>query len=91
MISFFKDANYSNVPFHNTKTKVKYMSMQKKPTLSVLRWIEGDLWGLDGGFSYFYPDHEILMSMGKILERVYTLDVDEFNTVFKDKNYTQKI
>ena len=53
MISFFKEANYSCVPFHNSKNKTKFMSMQKKPTLAVLRRIEGDLWGLDGGLSFF--------------------------------------
>lgn len=32
--------------------------------------------------SIFQPDHKILMDLGKVLEKVYTMEVGEFNTFF---------
>jgi hypothetical protein len=58
--------------------------MQKKPCQCVLQRIDGskDLWALNGSVSIFEPDHKILLEMGKILERVYTLSPDEFHNTF---------
>lgn len=49
----------------------------------IFRRINKELWGLDGGLKLFFPDHKILMEGGKIMERMFTMEVDEFNEVFK--------
>lgn len=61
------------------------MNMQKKPATNFLRCInkEEDIWALDSDNGVFYPDHKILMDLGKILERVYTMEPDEFNCIFQ--------
>lgn len=83
MISFFQEANYTTVPFHNTKFKARYMQMQKKPITCILKKVEEGLFGLDGSMTRFYPINMILMQMGKIIECMLIQDVDEFNNIFR--------
>ena len=60
------------------------MSMLKKPSTNIFRRVDEkeDIWALDSSNDVFFPEHKILMDLGKILERVYTMTPDHFNGVF---------
>lgn len=84
IFSYFQEANYNCVPNYNNSDNKKYMNAQRKPSTNFFRVVdkEKDIWALDSDNGVFFPDHKILMDLGKILERVYTMEPDHFEGVF---------
>lgn len=84
VFSYFQEANYNCVPTYNKGEKKKYMNAQRRPYTNFFRVVdkEKDIWALDSDNGVFYPDHKILMDLGKILERVYTMEPDHYEGVF---------
>jgi hypothetical protein len=88
MLAGFKEANFSNMVTFREYERAKYMNAQKKPYTGFLRCVDkvNNKWALDGDSGVFTPHHLILIQMGKILERVYTMEPDHFNHTFlKDR------
>lgn len=83
-ISTFSEPNLTFLYNFYGFDRVKYMNAQKKPYSHCLRLVdkENGIWGLDSFPSIFEPHHKILMDMGKILERVYTMEPDHFQALF---------
>lgn len=87
-LSFYKEPNFGNVGNFSQKERTRYMNAQKKPYTSFMKCLdkEKNLWAFDSDSGMFTPNHLILIQMGKILERVYTMEPDHFNATFiKDK------
>lgn len=88
VISSFKEPNMSFLKNFYMSERNKFMNAQKKPFSNILRLIDKDkdIWAIDSFPMVFEPDHKILMDMGKILEKVYTMEPDHFNSVFSKKH-----
>lgn len=83
----------------------KYMVSQRKPTTCILRKISDSvpghgstgasstaIWAMDSDTTPINPDSEILMFLGKVLERMYTMEVDDFESLLiKSKQKLDKI
>lgn len=80
--SCFNEADYSGLPTHTSREMKKYMNAQRKPSTSFLREVDPGVYALDGDSGVFAPYHQILMDMGNILEKLYTLSPERFNGVF---------
>lgn len=86
LFSGFNEADYSGLPTHTSKDMKRYMNAQRKPSTSFLREVDNGVYALDGDSGVFAPYHQILMDMGNILEKLYTLSPERFNAIFvKDK------
>jgi hypothetical protein len=68
-----------------TLTKL-FMGSQRKPITNIVRNLGDGLWAMDSDSSPFHSNVEILMEMGKVLERMYTMDIDRFNKAFLEKD-----
>lgn len=83
-LSFFKEPNFGNVGNFHQKERMRFMNAQKKPYTSFMKCVdkEKNVWAFDSDSGMFAPNHLILIQMGKILERVYTMEPDHFNATF---------
>lgn len=79
----FKNPNMNQVSNYYSDFSDKYMSSQRKPTTNILRRVdkENEIYALDSDTNPFEASNEILMFMGKVFERMYTMEVDEFNSL----------
>ena len=59
------------------------MLSQRKPNTIFLRKIKtgshGDLYAVDSDAGFAEPSNEVLLKMGKYMEKMFTTDVDFFN------------
>ena len=60
----------------------QFMSSQRKPITNIVRKMENNLYAMDSDKSPFESNVQVLMDMGKILERMYTMDIDRFRKCF---------
>lgn len=79
----FKNPNMNQVSNFYGSFSDKYMSSQRKPTTNILRKVDKEkgIYALDSDTNPFEASNEILMFMGKVFERMYTMEVDEFNSL----------
>jgi hypothetical protein len=68
---------YSNQSYVDISNK--FMSSQRKPITNIVRKLEDNIYALDSDKAPFESRIEILLNLGKILERMYTMTVDDFN------------
>ena len=57
----------------------KFMISQRKPTTKIIRKMGPDMYAMDSDSEPFTSRMEILLFLGKVLERMYTMSPDEFN------------
>ena len=84
LFSVFQEADYEELPSYGKADMRRYMNAQRKPSSSFLRCVdkENDIYALDSDSGVFPPYHKILMDMGNILEKVYTMEPEHFEGVF---------
>ena len=62
---------------------LKFMLSQRKPNTIFLRRTKGggsgELWAVDSDAGFAEPSNEVLLKMGKYMEKMFTTDVDFFN------------
>lgn len=95
MFQNFSNPNERNVSNKLWGVSGKYMVSQRKPTTCILRRVADPIyrkdntsnepsigvWALDSDTTPLNPESEILMFLGKILERMYTMEVDDFDSL----------
>ena len=84
LISNFKEANYSMLYSFTDSSEMRYMSSQKKGSTCFLRRASEspEIWALDSDSGPFEADHQILMDMGHIIEKMCTMEPAEFEGCF---------
>ena len=89
LFSAFRSPNFANISESYANEPKKYMVSQRKPTTNFLRKLdkEANLYALDNDSGLFLSNNNILMDIGKIVERSLTLDANIFNEVLS-KNST---
>lgn len=84
VLSHFKESNYFSLDAFSESDKAKFMSSQKKGTTSFLRCVDPaeDLWALDSDSGLFVYNHQILLDMGRVIEKMCAMEMDRFTKLF---------
>lgn len=81
---YYLVTNFQN-PLMNTLSSTysdlsqKFMISQRKPVTKIVRKINSDMYAMDSDSDPFVSRMEILLFLGKVLERMYTMNPEEFN------------
>lgn len=83
LFSFFRSPNFGNISESYMNEPKKFMISQRKPITNYLRKIDAEngIYALDSDSGLFTFKNNILLSMGKILERSMTLSPEQFKKV----------
>lgn len=83
VFSNFLHPSFDNISEAYADEPKRYMISQRKPTTNFLRKIDKDLgiYALDSDSGLFNENNNILMQLGKIIERSLTLSPKEFKDI----------
>ena len=85
-IANFKSPHFSGLSESYDHEPLKFMLSQRKPNSIFLRQLETDdgqeLFSIDSDAGFTEPSNEVLLKMGKYLEKMFTTDADYFNHNF---------
>lgn len=89
LFGLFRNPNFNNISESYLNEPRKFMISQRKPITNFLRKVdkENGIYALDSDSGLFKFKNNILMSLGKVLERSITLPADIFNKALL-KSYT---
>lgn len=88
LLSWFRPPMFDNVFEEFENEPKKYMISQRKPVTNILRKLDESkgIYGLDGDPGIFQYKNDILLNLGRVLERFLTLTPDEFNSSLLKNN-----
>ena len=90
-MSGFLKPDISQLDNHiNNSISSNFMINQRKPITNILRRKGDGIWALDGDSGLFEHQHLILMDLGKVFERQYTMTSDEFRKVLLKEGHPDK-
>lgn len=81
-----------NISYEYANQSQRFMVSQRKPITNIIRRIDSDkkIYAMDSDTNPFNSKIEILLFLGKVLERMYTMPVDDFNQTLL-KKYEKEI
>jgi Mitochondrial protein Pet127 len=85
-ISNFKSPHFSGLSESYDHEPLKFMLSQRKPNTIFLRQLPtdngSDLFSIDSDSGFTESSNEVLLKMGKYMEKMFTTDADYFNKHF---------
>ncbi|KAL4427251.1 hypothetical protein ABPG74_011487 [Tetrahymena malaccensis] len=80
LFSSFRNPSFDNISSAYDQEPKKYMISQRKPTSNMLRKLDpkNGIYALDSDSGLFETPNQILMDLGKVMERQLTLDPETF-------------
>ena len=84
LTSYFQNPLMESISFQFSTYPKRYMVSQRKPITNIIRRIdkEKNIYAMDSDNNPFESKVDILLFLGKVLERMYTMPVDDFNQLF---------